>query len=71
MTSLSATFIWQPFVSMNSFLFSTFFYFVKFMQRYEQTSKKYEVCFNIFYSKCSVSSRFASKTRTNVRKNQP
>ena len=35
------------------------------MQRYTQTSKKYEACFSIFYSKCKVSSRFISKIHTN------
>lgn len=30
-------------------------------QRYKQTSKKYEVYFNIFQSECSVFSGFSSK----------
>jgi hypothetical protein len=37
-------------------------------QRYKQMSEKHEVYFNVFYSECSISSRFISKIQTNEQK---
>ena len=40
---------------------ATFAHSAKILQRYEQTSEKHEVYFNVFHSECSISSRFTSK----------
>ena len=37
-------------------------------QRYKQTSKKYEVYFNIFQSECSVFSGFSQRYTKNIKK---
>ena len=42
------------------FLTASAVYFRGFPQRYEQTSKKYEACFNIFYSECIVFPLFSN-----------
>lgn len=34
-------------------------------QRWQQISEKYEACFNIFYSECTISWRFTSKMWAN------
>ena len=39
-------------------------------QRYKQMSEKHEVYFNVFYSECSISSRFISKIQTNEQKHE-
>ena len=40
-------------------------YICNILQIYKQTSKKYEVYFNIFLSECRVYSRFTSNIATN------
>ena len=39
-------------------------------QIYEQTSEKYEACFNIYQSECSKYSRFTSNITTNFNKTE-
>ena len=40
-------------------------YICNILQIYKQTSKKYEVYFNIFYSECSLYMRRKANIRTN------